>query len=607
VAGAQDVEPDTGTVSAMSRPWALVVVSVFTVIGIAAAAPAVTWAAPDAPDTAFEAVAPTPLAPEPNDLIPVDSIIPNDSVPDTSVPDDSVPDTSIPDDSIPNDSIPDESIPDESIPVESIPDLVQQEGNTAQPALAPRVSSSDIPLGSIVLALLVLAGVGVASFGISRRSADGDRASDGEPNQSSAAPPLLHDAVANTSTLEFLLELGESLIDAGDAVNHVESTLRAVARANGIVDIGVLVLPTALIVSLPDGGGNVMTEVGGAGRDQLRLDQVDDVLALVAEAERGGLGAVEGRQRLATIRAAAPPYPSSLALFGYVCSTVGLAVILRATWIEALIAGVLGAVIGALRLSTRLLDRAYQPFVPLIAATAVSVSVFTVARIVDDLVTFPLLVAPLVTFLPGALLTIAVFELATGQIVAGASRLASGALQLLLLAVGIVAGGQLVGVPAGDLRSGGGGWIATIAPWIGVAVFGVGAAMFRGARRAATSWILLVLYVAYAGQVIGGLFFGSALSAFFGALAMTPVAVLAARQRSGPASLVTLLTGFWILVPGALGLEGASRLLGEGDTTAIATLVTTVTSMVGISLGILLGLTVVADDPQRPWAQTRRR
>ncbi len=296
-----------------------------------------------------------------------------------------------------------------------------------------------------------------------------------------------------------------------------------------------------------------------------------------------------------------------VALLGYVCSTIGLAVILRAGWRETLIAGVLGLVIGAFRLSTRRLHTSYQPFVPLISATAVSISVFATARIVDGLVTFPLLVAPLITFLPGALLTIAVLELATGQIVSGTSRLASGALQLVLLALGIVAGGQLVGVPAGDLRGDPSGLLATVAPWIGVAVFGLGVALFHGARPSARIWILLVLYVAYSGQVIGGLFFGSALSAFFGAVAMTPVAVLAARQPSGPAPLVTFLPGFWILVPGALGLEGVSRLLGDGGTAGTGTLVTTVTSMVGISLGILLGLTLVADDPERPWAQTRRQ
>ncbi len=89
-------------------------------------------------------------------------------------------------------------------------------------------------------------------------------------------------------------------------------------------------------------------------------------------------------------------------------------------------------VIGALRLSTRRLNQTCQSLVP--------VSVFALAWVVDDPVTFPLLVAPLITFLPGALLTIAVLELASGQIVAGASRWASGALQLVPLALGIGVG-----------------------------------------------------------------------------------------------------------------------------------------------------------------------
>ncbi|MEO6125328.1 MAG: threonine/serine exporter family protein, partial [Ilumatobacteraceae bacterium] len=176
----------------------------------------------------------------------------------------------------------------------------------------------------------------------------------------------------------------------------------------------------------------------------MRLDQIDDLLTLVQAAERGDIGAVEGQQRLSQIRTSAHPYPARRAVLGYVCWTVGLAVILRATWREVVVA----AVIGSFRLSTRRLASSSQPFVPLIAATVVSISVFALARIVDDLVMFPLLVSPLIAFLPGALLTIGVLELATGHIVSGASRLASGVMQLVLVALGLVADRQLVGVPA---------------------------------------------------------------------------------------------------------------------------------------------------------------
>jgi uncharacterized membrane protein YjjP (DUF1212 family)/uncharacterized membrane protein YjjB (DUF3815 family) len=361
------------------------------------------------------------------------------------------------------------------------------------------------------------------------------------------------------------------------------------------------VLPTALVISAA-AGDEVSTEVSTAGRSPLRLDQIDDLFQLVHAAERGDVTPREGLRRLAEIRSSQSPSSRLLALAGYVAATAGLAIILHATWFETVLAAGLGVVIGAFRLSTQRLGRSVQPFVPLAAAAIVSISVFTAAKLVDDLITFPLLVSPLVLLLPGALLTMAVLELATGQIVSGVARLASGALQLVLLALGIVAGGQLVGVPAGDLRGTPDGPIAVAAPWLGVAVFGIGVAWFYGARPAARGWILIVSYVAFSGQVLGGLFLGSSLSAFVGAAAMTPVALLASRQPSGPTPLVTFLPGFWILVPGALGLEGVSRLLGEGGAGA-GTLVTTLVSMVGISLGILAGLTLAAADPDRPWAE----
>ena len=108
------------------------------------------------------------------------------------------------------------------------------------------------------------------------------------------------------------------------------------------------------------------------------------------------------------------------------------------------------------------------------------------------------------------------------------------------------------------------------------------------ARPSSIGWILLVLYVAYGGQMLGGLFFGGVLSAFMGAAAMTPVADLVARQRTGPPAIVSFTPAFWLLVPGALGLVGVAALL-NGDSTGTTTLITTVETMVAIALGVLVG------------------
>jgi uncharacterized membrane protein YjjB (DUF3815 family) len=90
--------------------------------------------------------------------------------------------------------------------------------------------------------------------------------------------------------------------------------------------------------------------------------------------------------------------------------------------------------------------------------------------------------------------------------------------------------------------------------------------------------------------------FGSVLSAFVGALVMTPAAVLISRAPGGPPPMVSFLPAYWLLVPGALGLEGVTSLL-QGDVSGLATLTTTLTTMVAVSLGVLVGFGVASISP----------
>lgn len=176
-----------------------------------------------------------------------------------------------------------------------------------RPSTSPKVRDSQIPLGSIALSLFVLTGVGAVSYRLFRRRPDtSESAQMPSPVAATAAhtgvhpdgtgDPLTNDPTPiDPATADFLVGLGEALTDAGAAVGHVESALRSVARASGADGVGVIVLPTALIVSVPN-DDDLVTEIGAPGRAPLRFDQIEDVLRLVREAEAGTVGASE-RQR----------------------------------------------------------------------------------------------------------------------------------------------------------------------------------------------------------------------------------------------------------------------------------------------------------------------
>lgn len=380
--------------------------------------------------------------------------------------------------------------------------------------------------------------------------------------------------------------VGSAMIQAGYSVETVQDVLGDIARVNGLPESEVLVFPNALLVSAR-GQGQHRTGAVSTGDGRLLLSQIDEVQQTVDAARTGVLNPASTIERIDRIHEMPPGYGPVLRVLGYGLLSAALSVLLGASWTGVALAAALGLGTGAALLLSERVPRRYGALITVAIAFLVAAVVFLLLRLGWGSGIEAALLAPLVVLLPGALLTTAVLELSTGQMISGAGRAAAGAMQLVLLSAGIVTAGALVGVPDFDF-SPHPDHLGPIAPWIAVAVFGVAISVHRCAPRRSIPWILFVLYIAYAAQVLGGLVVGGVLSAFVGALCVTPVTALVARQPSGPAALVSFTPAFSLLVPGALGLVGVADVLG-GDSAASASLVATLATMVAIALGVLAG------------------
>lgn len=390
---------------------------------------------------------------------------------------------------------------------------------------------------------------------------------------------------------EFVLELGRMLGLAGTAVSETQERLTAIAAAIGASDARVVVLPTALMIAFGRAGWATIESIpqfAGA----LRLDQISVLYELIHRAERGEVEPAEGLRELQHIRTMSSRHGALVTLLSYTAMTVGLCLVLQPTLGDVKITAGLGVIVGIFVLAARG-HQTLTILVPVISATVVSALSFEAVKHGAADPGLRALIAPLVTFLPGSALTTATVELASGEMVAGASRLVFGSVQMLLLAFGIVAGVGLVGLPSEtvlhDQRV---NLLGNWAPWLGVIVFGVAAALYFSAPRGALRWLMIVLLAAWIGQLLGNLLFGAEISGFFGALAMTPIALAIARLPSGPPSQVTFLPAFWLLVPGALGLIGVTELVGNPATANIGALIKPVGSIVSIALGVLGGVSI---------------
>jgi uncharacterized membrane protein YjjP (DUF1212 family) len=442
---------------------------------------------------------------------------------------------------------------------------------------------------SIIAAIAVLAVAAILLFAM-RGRAERDIAISGRSAIITGSLPVRPtdepDAAAALAAAE---AVGSAMIQAGYSVETVQDVLRDIADVNGLPESEVLVFPNALLVSAR-GQGQHQTGAVASGDGQLLFSQIDEVQRTVDGARTGVLDPRSTVERIERIRAMSPPYGRVVRVVGYAFLSGALSVLLGASWAGVSLAAGLGLITGAALLVSERLPRRYGALITVGIAFFVALVVFLLLRNGFGSGILSALLAPLVVLLPGALLTTAVLELSTGQMISGAGRLAAGAMQLVLLGAGIVTAGALVGVPDFDFSEQP-ELLGPIAPWIAVAVFGVAISVHRCAPRRSLPWILLVLYVAYSAQVLGDLALGGVLSAFVGALVVTPVTALVARQPTGPAALVSFTPAFWLLVPGALGLVGVADVLG-GDATASASLVATLSTMVAIALGVLAGSTL---------------
>jgi uncharacterized membrane protein YjjB (DUF3815 family) len=125
------------------------------------------------------------------------------------------------------------------------------------------------------------------------------------------------------------------------------------------------------------------------------------------------------------------------------------------------------------------------------------------------------------------------------------------------------------------------------APWVGLVVYAIGGMLYFGPPVRFLPWMLLMLGTAYIGQVAGGAVLGSYASGFAGGLVLTVTAYAISHRPGTPATVALILPGFWMLVPGSLGLMGVTELMGTDSTAVFAA---TLISMISIALGMQFGL-----------------
>jgi uncharacterized membrane protein YjjP (DUF1212 family) len=393
------------------------------------------------------------------------------------------------------------------------------------------------------------------------------------------------------ASVQFVVELAGALSRAGAAAGIVQQRMAQIAWRYGVPEARIVVLPN-LTLAAEGRGMPVELDTTAPSEADLRLDQMAAVERLARHADRGAVSPVTGLDELDRLAALRHRFGAPGTVIGHTVISIGLSLILQPTPIVLLSSAVFGAGVGLLKVAVQDMPT-LRVLLPITVATLVSLIAFLVAPDKTAQESLRALIPPLVTFLPGGMITSATLDLAAGHLISGSTRLVAGGMQLVLLAVGIAIGAELAGInltvatggqPANTL----GAW----APWLGAIVFGIGCHLHFSGERGSLRWLLLVVLSAWIGEDVGGQLLSGQLGAFTGAVVVTPVAAWVETRPTGPPSLATMMPAFWLLVPGAVGLLGAAQFVGA-KTTGADRFVDPFVTFIVIGLGVFLGNTIV--------------
>ena len=294
-----------------------------------------------------------------------------------------------------------------------------------------------------------------------------------------------------------LLDLGVALTMTDDAVSEVQGWLRAIAAAYGYGHARISVFPTLVVVVIADDEPAGLRTIDSFAA--LRLDQASDVIRLARRAGKAEIDPHVARAELERILATRPRFGAAASIASHGVVTVGLGLVIHPAAVDLWVYLMLGALVGAMKLwAARFGGGGY--LLAVVAAAVVSGIAF-LAHGGNEAASLRLVIPPLVTFLPGALLTMATVDLAVGETVAGASRFLAGLLQFALLAIGIILGAQLVGDPhSGPVAGSAADTLGWWSPWVGVFVFGAGIFVHNVAPKGSLPWRCVVLLAAWIGS-----------------------------------------------------------------------------------------------------------
>ena len=384
--------------------------------------------------------------------------------------------------------------------------------------------------------------------------------------------------------VDFCLELGRAFQAFGIPAHRFEDALARISQRLGL-DGQFFALPTAFFASLGLGGQR-WTFIQRSPSGDANLAKLSDLQETTDALIAGRLTVSEARDQVRRILAAPDRWGPGLTVLCFGLGSAPAARFFGGGWREMVLTALLGSLVGfmAVLLGRRAgLARLVYP----VCGTLVGFLAVAAAYRFEQVSPQVLTLGGLIVLVPGLRLVVSMNELATGNLVAGTARLVDTAMTFLSLGFG-VALGQRLAAPMLDRAIQ--GVPEALPAWSLLPTLVLSSAAFVvifKARPRDFIWILAACVLAFHGTRQGAALLGPQFGVGLGAFALGLASNLYSRLKRRP-SVVTLLPGLMVLVPGGLGFRGLEFIIQKQVVVGLDTAFQALFVAIALLTGLLL-------------------
>lgn len=388
---------------------------------------------------------------------------------------------------------------------------------------------------------------------------------------------------------KFIISLAESIHQNGIPAHRLENTMQMICESIG-VGAEFSATPEILLISFSSDGSS-KTHMKKCRGSDLNFEKMTLLDQLIEKVMKGQLSIAAAKEELERINTLPKRYTALINILSIGVSTSSAACLFGGGWVEMMVSGIIGIMIGILMELLAFLPNLSRLAALFSATFAIFFAKWSVVWAGEYSIEIATITG-LILLIPGFTLSLSVTELANGHAQSGTVRFSNALVTFVMIGVGIGLGNnlaaQLVLSPSPIQFSEVPKWVSYIA----IALVPAGFVVLFKAQIKHYHWMLLSCITSYYSVSYFSSFNIGELSVFFAAFSLGLVCNSLSRLMKQPVTLM-LIPGIILLVPGSIGFKSINALVNDQTLNGIESAFSTLVSAASLTAGLLFSNMII--------------